>query len=208
MRRRTGISEKTQISVRRRREGNWISIGPIAGNDRIDVGRDSSSRRQRLFPVHNCRYVHKRPRVYIQIRGLHAACPPWIPWAYNFHAHTASSLENTVKMPPSRQHIHVPFGDAHGHAACGVIFTRSRKFHQPSSIIIYIDTSRFHSRVLLRWISCGGEENDFFRLRNNNYPFWILLFLFITIRNRDFMYVYIYMSIMKIIRNSFLAEYF
>lgn len=45
-----GISEKAEISVRERREGNSISIGPIAGNDRIDVGRDSSSRRQRVVP--------------------------------------------------------------------------------------------------------------------------------------------------------------
>lgn len=45
-----GISEKAEISVRGRREGNSISIGPIAGNDRIDVGRDSSSRRQRVVP--------------------------------------------------------------------------------------------------------------------------------------------------------------
>lgn len=36
--------------MRERREGNSISIGPIAGNDRIDVGRDSSSRRQRVVP--------------------------------------------------------------------------------------------------------------------------------------------------------------
>lgn len=36
--------------MRERREGNSISIGPIAGNDRIDVGRDSSSRRQWVVP--------------------------------------------------------------------------------------------------------------------------------------------------------------
>lgn len=114
MRRRKGISEKAQISVRRGGREIQFPLDP----SRATTG--SMLAGIRALVDNGCSpctiaamYTSGPVYTYKYGRGLHAACPLWIPWAYNFHAHTASSLENTtVKMPPSRQQrrIHIPLG--------------------------------------------------------------------------------------------------
>lgn len=175
MRRRKGISEKAQISVRRGGREIQFPLDP----SRATTG--SMLAGIRALVDNGCSpctiaamYTSGPVYTYKYGRGLHAACPLWIPWAYNFHAHTASSLENTtVKMPPSRQQrrIHIPLGmRMDTQYVAWFLLDRESFTSLPRLLYIYIETARSRdfiprrSRVLLRWISCGGGEEIFFLL--------------------------------------------
>lgn len=91
-------------------------------------------------------------------RGLHAACPSWIPWAYNFHAHTP---ENTRQQ----RRIHIPLG-MDMDTPCVAWFLLDRESFTSLDYYIYRDDSLswWFIRGVHAWISCGGGEEIFFLL--------------------------------------------
>lgn len=141
------------------REGNSISIGPIAGNDRIDVGRDSSSRRQRVVPR-------------AQLPLCTQAC-----------IHTNTDVACMLRVPRGyRERIiftHTPRKTLDNRDAStslwGWTWTRRvwRDFYSiekvsPASLDYYIYSDSLLSWWFIRgvhtWISCGGGEEIFFLL--------------------------------------------